>query len=172
MTAIMLSVKSSDIKQVISGEKKILLAKSKPKANTPLKCYLYSKGTKSVIGEFTCNALYRFEFYWNYWNPELYVYLNDKSIEGTTKFCEDFNLDAVELGKYNNQDTCYGLHIFDLKIYDKPKELWEFKPICRHKDCLECKHSDIVANYGDFHKIFCMNNSITRPPQSWCYVED
>lgn len=95
-------------------------------------------------------------------------------------------------------DMFYGWHISDLKIYDKPKELSEFMII--DKDKLSCcpYRERIFQNpeftnsnylYGgyscsktkepDFDDIdFCRGGCtdvfkpLTRPPQSWCYVEE
>lgn len=50
--------------------------------------------------------------------------------------------------------TFFGWYIFDLVIYDKPKELSEF-----------CKPTlPTFLRYED--------DVIKRPPQSWCYVEE
>lgn len=72
----------------------------------------------------------------------------------------------------------YAWHISDLKIYDKPKELEEFKYPCqrgyndinnawcyreRGARLTMCKYNDMKNN--------CCNAYLTRPPQSWCYVE-
>jgi hypothetical protein len=58
----------------------------------------------------------------------------------------------------------YAWHISDLKIYDKPRELGEFKKPCNHKnDCCTCDRYDYIG-----HRCY---DEITRPPQSWCYVE-
>lgn len=46
----------------------------------------------------------------------------------------------------------YGWHISDLVIYDKPRELSEFTGLRKTK-----------FGYAPI--------KITRPPQSWCYVE-
>ena len=91
--------------------------------------------------------------------------------------------------KYPNS---YAWHIDDLKIYDKPKELNEFRPNGR---CLQFDKINITKNaFGDYVDD-CYKNSfckscckyynhdfgqcdkpykahLTRPPQSWCYVEE
>lgn len=54
------------------------------------------------------------------------------------------NSDLMEYGKWR---TLYGWHISNLQIYDNPKPL------------------------GDFQRAFD-RAGITRPPQSWCYVEE
>ena len=72
----------------------------------------------------------------------------------------------------------YFWHISDLKIYDTPKELGEFRKSCPFpaEDCdLFCPyalgeyHGDGIN--GDVEFIGC-GNKLTRPPQSWCYVEE
>lgn len=70
---------------------------------------------------------------------------------------------AEEMYEYSNGDTLHGLHISDLKIYDMPKELWEF----RKPDVWYTTETDntsvLVHETGE---------TITRPPQSWMYVEE
>ena len=66
------------------------------------------------------------------------------------------------LGHYQG----YGWHIADLRIYDTPKELSEFKTLCRvDADCCACP-------YYNYTKMGCDGRVIGRPPQSWCYVDD
>ena len=70
------------------------------------------------------------------------------------------NKDLIEYGKGR---PLYGWHISDLKIYDKPKELSEFKTGCKG-----CKEKDTYHCY-----FYCYGKRpITRPPQSWQYVEE
>lgn len=55
------------------------------------------------------------------------------------------------------------------KRYDEPKELSEFYTNCEGGNEIRCRKC--VANTG---KSFCethLKKPITRPPQSWCYVE-
>lgn len=68
----------------------------------------------------------------------------------------------------------YGWHISDLKIYDKPKELGEFR---RTKICPDWDNDDPFDNtencYNCDHYIGCDGHlHLTCPPQSWCYVEE
>lgn len=71
----------------------------------------------------------------------------------------------------------YGWHISDLKIYDKPKELSEFKtPPCEksEKACANCKWLAKV-NTPDVYECECYvedGRPITRPPQSYMFVEE
>jgi predicted transcriptional regulator len=69
----------------------------------------------------------------------------------------------VEYAK--GKDYLYANVIDRVERYDKPKELSEFKKPCdRFLDCITCKR--LVRN--DF--LSC-DNIITRPPQSWQFVE-
>ena len=62
----------------------------------------------------------------------------------------------------------YGWHISDLKIYDKPKELSEFSRPCSYSGlCFSCKRTSFKKDGN----LLC-NTKITRPPQSWMYIED
>ena len=73
-----------------------------------------------------------------------------------------------------------GWHISDLKIYDKPKELGEFYTICNKygdDSCGDCPY--LAVEQCSFPCDDCVDTwcsvdnikPITRPPQSWCYVE-
>lgn len=75
--------------------------------------------------------------------------------------CKGACLSWEELRKYIGIDIkefCV-LHISNLKIYDNPKELGEFKKPCPQLDCA----CGITKQ---------CNQHLTRPPQSWCYVEE
>lgn len=95
-------------------------------------------------------------------------------------FADDYKsmcLSYDEVKNYGNGKTLYGWHISDLKIYDKPKELSEFKtPPCEksEKACGNCKWL-VKINTPDVYECECYvedGRPITRPPQSWMYVED
>ncbi|MBR2870157.1 MAG: hypothetical protein IKB98_02080 [Clostridia bacterium] len=61
----------------------------------------------------------------------------------------------------------YGWQISNLKIYDKPKELSEFNLSCNFNgSCFICSR----ATFDNTNTLMC-RNKLTRPPQSWCYVE-
>ena len=84
-------------------------------------------------------------------------------------FTDDYKsmcLSYDEVKKYGKGNTLYGWYISDLKIYDEPKELSEFKGLCRVKvDCHNCPH----YNYS---KMDCDSRAISRAPQSYMFVEE
>ena len=92
---------------------------------------------------------------------------------GSCLFLKQSCLSIEEFFEYNNGNRIYGWRIADLKVYDKPRELSDFKVECPTKnqingDCLLCKYASF-SHYGNRPKC---NAYLTRPPQSWCYVED
>ena len=67
----------------------------------------------------------------------------------------------------------YAWHISDLKIYDKPRELSEFRKACEAGCwCYNCKDFDYDATYDGEDNAFCNKKPITRPPQSYMFVEE
>lgn len=75
-------------------------------------------------------------------------------------FAEKTCLKYKELHKYLQGNNGYGWHISNLVIYDDPKELSEFS---RHDNSYD---NAFGWAFGDR----AQSVSITRPPQSWCYV--
>ena len=59
------------------------------------------------------------------------------------------------------RESGYALHIDDLEIFDRPKELSEFYPYCKDEKC----------EYRKNHCSICHRVPLTKAPQSWCYVE-
>jgi predicted transcriptional regulator len=69
-------------------------------------------------------------------------------------------LTEEEIGNYCNGNDIFGLHITDLKIYDEPRELGEFRKPC----------GDCIGKCTGEHYERCPWQTVTRPPQSWQYV--
>lgn len=97
------------------------------------------------------------------------------------KVYREMCLTKEQLDKYGGLKTLYGWHITDLKIYDKPKELGEFYTICNKygdDSCGDCPY--LAVEQCSFPCDDCVDTwcsvdnikPITRPPQSWCYVEE
>ena len=121
-----------------------------------------------VIGEFVCDKIGQIRF--------------DDDGDLLYEPCLAGSSPCLSLGKLQSyigvNNVGYGWHISDLKIYDKPKDLSEFFKPCPFpsEDCdLICPHA--IGEYhgdgisGDCEFVGC-DNKITRPPQSWCYLED
>ena len=108
---------------------------------------IVSEGRGKVIGEFVCDKV-------NYYPAH----------SAFAKYSyKDTGVNAEEFIKYRKGKDIYGWHISDLKIYDKPKALSEFKKYNR-----TCKFSDL--GYAIPNCKTCRDCNLTRPPQSWQYV--
>lgn len=125
---------------------------------------LMEKFLGCVIGEFVCDRIDSYikeenNLYW--WTF--------RSTEEIEEIKEKTRLTIKELVGYTGDSKhLYGWRISDLKIYDTPKKLGEFY---RWKKCDSCKMSGYEAT-ACMYDIDCkVPARITRPPQSWCYVE-
>jgi predicted transcriptional regulator len=179
--AVMLSIRPKWVEKIASGEKTIEVRKTRPKLQTPFKCYIYctmdhpyisvscaeldklnyrtntvGRCNGKVIGEFTCERIAPI----TYDGGRLWCPTNAAFSPATC-------LSQAEIIAYiGDKGRCYGWHISDLRIYDAPKELSEFKTLCRvDADCCACP-------YYNYTKMGCDGRVIGRPPQSWCYVDD
>ena len=174
MKAVLISIRPKWCEKIISGEKTIEVRKTRPKMDTPFKCYIYC----------TQNA----DMLWILKERERPLH-PDKiadvfkaakcggAYRGNRKVIGEFICDRVyELAPLNHapddaeQQACltqeeiarylkgigYGWHISNLRIYDTPRELREFYAVPNEVEvALKAKPKPV-----------------TRPPQSWRYVEE
>lgn len=180
--AVLFSIKPKYCELIASGKKTVEVRKTRPKIDVPFKGYIYctlqgsneffkelqnqfgeyealSKWNREdwgirkgkIIGEFVCKAIL----------PISITYSDPNSKIALREFPFTCLTDKEIMDYLGNGKTGYGFHISDLVIYDKPKELSEFrKPI----DCHRGTRRDNC--FG------CWDCEITRPPQSWGYVEE
>ena len=175
--AVLISIRPKWCEKIISGEKTVEVRKTRPKMETPFKCYIYETqgwvekdGIMAfrlggrVIGEFTCDRIYKIDkdstdFLFKAGGLSVYKQAAEGKCGLRVAMTDD------ELHGYLGHCQGYGWHISELKIYDTPKKLSEFKGLCKvESDCCACPH----YNYS---KMDCDGRTINRPPQSWCYVE-
>lgn len=111
-----------------------------------------------IIGEFVCDRITDISVVVRNCNEDYnHVYHNDE--------CKGSCLTWKELQEYGKGKPLYGWHISNLKIYDKPKELFDFVNYDKYQVCKE-------RNCFSDNCWICDNNAIVvRPPQSWCYIE-
>lgn len=199
MIAVLISIRPEWCEKIINGRKTIEVRKTRPKMDTPFKCYIYCTagrpdlnipisqerlmrdyletgsmksmncplGNGKVIGEFTCNRVTNLFSNSRFWLDE----------DDVLHTC----LSAAEMRKYaNGANGLYGWHISGLKIYNTPKELSEFSPVCRYKnDDKSCPSRRVACSYqkydcnpdGSINLVEC-GRTLERPPQSWRYVEE
>ena len=168
MKSVLISIQRQHTDNIKALIKKIEVRKNKPNQETPFPCFIYETKTKGgcgkVIGEFVCDKVTEYIAYKTQKgsklckNPFFYACLPIQEMCLTIEQVED----------YGKGETLYGWHISDLKIYDKPKELREFKRWNRTEENAPCAHTKWL--YSDCKD--CKECNLTRPPQSWCYVEE
>ena len=142
---------------------------------------IYYKANKGkVIGEFVCDRIdYIGKRGINNNFDYCYLSLNEWGNDDVEIEITDIKKSCIskeELNLYGANSPClYAWRFTDLVIYDKPKELSEFytEGECDCKSCERCKW----FSYDTFQGEECCELSnyykpITRPPQSWCYVEE
>ena len=174
--AVMLSIRPRWCEKIVNGNKTIEVRKTRPKMDTPFKCYIYCTlpkyphedfistdyprpqfyGGGKVIGEFTCERI------------ALIAY-DGGELSSTTNaaFSPATCLTQSEIIAYiGDKGRCYGWHISDLRIYDTPRNLSEFR---RAIDPCDSCHAEYTWECRDCKK---MSGNIKRAPQSWCYVEE
>ena len=188
MKSVLISIKPKWCELIAQGKKTVEVRKTKPKTDVPFKCYIYCTKAKYIysIGgglyDYKDN-LYRlptgeikfgdgFELMGD-WRGQYDEtnFLNGKVIgefvcKGIMRPIDNLNLlsrlsclSKDELYEYSNGKQFYGWRITDLVIYDKPRELGEFR--------------SYNAKLGiDENGYLMPTHEITRPPQSWCYVEE
>lgn len=134
--AVLISIRPMWYQKIMSGQKTVEVRKTRPKMNPPFKCYIYKCGNGKVIGEFLCDEI-----------------IEDRTYGHNEEFYRAACMSAYDAAAYAMQSPMYGWHISDLRVYDHPRDLWEFTGLRETK-------------YG------LAPGPITRPPQSWRYVEE
>lgn len=194
MKSVLISIQPKWVEKIASGEKTIEVRKSKPKLETPFKCYIYcTKGKKdmfwvdeeikdmdglpkglkvynsrlvncSVVGEFVCEKIDE----WKYLTDGFVEDENEKIYYISSAAGHATCLTYDEIENYGKGKPLYGWHISNLKIYEKPKELSEFKSVKVIRR-YQKKEYDKYEKLSHAHRVEV--KYLERPPQSWCYVE-
>lgn len=166
--AVLISIRPEYVRKILNGQKTIEVRKTRPKLETPFRCYIYrTKGTVphiingkwvkiavggTVVGEFVCDKIYEL------------APLNHAPDDVEKQAC----LTREEIVLYL-KGVGYGWHISNLKIYDTPKELIEFHT---WKKCKSCNKSGYESTACIYDENCIIPAAITKAPQSWQYVEE
>lgn len=166
--AVMLSIRPKWCEKIVNGNKTIEVRKTRPKMNTPFKCYIYCTkdkhlafmqnrfGTKLIacmdaetaipVGGAVGNGKVIGEFICDQIIDAWWDYVPDaitrEAAGGNLEALDGTGMTDEELFSYvgdSMRGHCYGWHISNLKIYDAPKKLGEF-----WRDCLE--YSELSTN--------------------------
>lgn len=180
MKSVLISIQPKWCELIASGDKKVEVRKTRPKIDVPFKCYIYCTNSKDmlwilrkkerfsekiasiftakdvggatkangkVIGEFVCDKITGFQ-------PTLDLKeLNSRHFQ----MVDESDVNMRDLYNYANGKYLYGWHISNFVIYDKPKELSEFR---YYNPTVKLENGYPIPTH-----------EIKRPPQSWCYVD-
>lgn len=206
---VMYSIQPEYVADILKGLKTVEVRKTIPKIPVPFKAYIYCtkkaelwvainegqdlyNGQGKVVAEFTCDEI----------SPMYVGLVGEKGKEFFTcldthseQLRKQSRLSVKQLYDYSNGKAIYGIHISDLVIYDKPKELWNFvKPGYPTEEqlddelCSYCSRTDYGEKKGYSYPggyVFCEGSycpeaydeyledewTLVRAPQSWCYCE-
>lgn len=192
--SVLISIRPKWCEKILSGDKTIEVRKTRPKLDTPFKCYIYCSGSGDKL--WIRDAAWRERWM----NGPIAFLTNAKDCGemnlGNGRIIGEFTCDRISVITYDggrlwcptnaafspatclsqaeiiayigDKGRCYGWNISDLLIYDKPEELEKFR-----RPCPNDLYCESCAMYWENNGT-CGNESlqIRRPPQSWCYVEE
>lgn len=182
MKSVLISIKPEWCELIANGKKTIEVRKTRPKCDTPFKCYIYCTKGKSasfltsdpfdiclngkVIGEFVCRNMNCMQADIDS-QGEKHLY-NTAFIENQMCLTDEELFNYIYDGKRN---IGWAWGISDLVIYDKPKELSEFWNVdkCPYASKNGCTYKYHCFRAGETKRC---GQQIERPPQSWCYVKE
>lgn len=162
-------------------EKRIEVRKTAPK-EVPFKAYIYEtkgttetpwidedghfiyKGRGQVIGEFICDKVYPIKN-----RGSSFVVANEE--QGVTnQIAGQSCLYYYDMVSYFGNKDGFGWHISDLKIYDRPRNLSEFRKsgFMTEEEWLFNLYPNTHCHYEAWAKKF----EITCAPRSWMHIED
>lgn len=172
MKAVFLSIRPNWCKLIWAGMKTVEVRRTRPKLETPFKVYIYCTGhdgwvmkspkagvqkmDSRVIGEFVCDKIDRLTHIGAMGSNEpakLYIETPDFEYEYADELFQAACLSETAAEGYLKGGDGYGWHISELKIYDQPRKLRAF--------------TGLQSTRFGMRPV-----EITRPPQSWCYVEE
>lgn len=178
--AVLISIRPEWCEKIARGEKTVEVRKTRPKLETPFKCYIYCTNSGvamgmwgkhgKVVGEFVCDKITWLTHVG--FSGLLGIRLVAMKDRYTIDYSFDFSdscLTIDQIEKYLDGGDGYAWHISDLKIYETPKELTEFHTWKKCKSCSKSGYESAACIYDEN----CMVPvAITKAPRSWCYVEE
>lgn len=174
MKAILMSIHPKWCEKIFNGEKTIEVRTREPMLITPFKVYVYetkgktkywsqpmpmpyTEGRGKVIGSFVCDKIEKIDL-----QAQCTATLSERWT--FNRIAKQACLTAEQLNEYLSGNNGYSWHITEPKLFDKPRELTFYKPCPKKwKNCPVC---EFYSSYTG-----CCANRLTRPPQSWCYIE-
>lgn len=192
MKKVLMSIHPKWCEKIFNGSKTIEVRKTAPKIDTPFEVFVYQTkhkrgksiitevlnsvyGGGKVIGSFVCDKV--IEYGYDVIACAKFE-VNGAYVQEDKRYNAGACLSAEEMYKYSSGKTLYGLHITEPKLFDKPKELSEFYMPCKWYEkgdgCGDnnCPLYEVPDyEYGDVWHDCEGRKPLTRPPQSWRYID-
>ena len=169
MKSILISIKPEWVAKILNNEKDIEIRKTMPKCDLPIDVYIYCTKEKPRIVDLRDDAFYL----------GCSLRLNGKVVaKFTLRKVEEIKFDDKDIQKqaclteeelfdylfdntpyHEDMKKGYAWHIDNLVIFDKPKELSEFK---QPRD----SYGKVNWNANDYYY-----TELTKAPQNYCYIE-
>lgn len=116
-----------------------------------------------VVARFWCDKVEYIENYYDEWRDGEEDYRTETL--NPNKLYEKSCLPFEEMDKYLQGDYGYAIHITNLKLFDKPKEISEFYTTRLDQELTKRFDNSIQLENGTWVK------PLTRAPQSFCFIE-
>ncbi len=159
MKTILMSIKARHNRNIESGLKKSELRLKPPTCELPFKVLTYESGfdgRHKVVNEWICDDITQWRIC--------------VGIPAHLPKAACVSVEEIQEYSGKNYKDVSEMRITSLKIYDTPKELSEFYTRCRLSD-KKCRLCDNCFEREDSYGRYYAVKKLTRPPQSWCYVE-
>lgn len=197
--SVLISIQPKWASLIFAGKKTIEVRKTRPKLDPPFKCYIYctkaqnpvlvalqnledspvimtcGTGTRrypvedaswarllngTVCGEFTCDSIETHDLPYPAYQSEV-----------PSALLENACLSYTDLHRYiGSGGRFFGWHIADLKIYDEPRNVSDFKigDACPFLGRNGCSYEFHCFRAGETKRC---GNYLDKAPQSYCYVQ-
>ncbi|MBQ7959761.1 MAG: hypothetical protein IJ285_00910 [Clostridia bacterium] len=178
MKAVLISIQPKWCELIASGKKTVEVRKTRPKIETPFKCYIYCTHGKTVDDILTFaeykNGKYMGDYYANGKVIGEFIcddIITDKTFGHNALFKTSACMSDADVSAYCLNKEMYCWHISDLVIYEQPKELIEFSYPCKN-DCDTCKYNRLNSWANTTEPVMMCQRYVPNAPQSWCYVAE
>lgn len=181
MKAVLMSIRPEWCNEIFFGAKRVEIRKTFPKIPAPFAVYVYCtknsglesdidffipyvegktnsvRGNGFVVGEFVCDGFWPYLF-------ENGAYKIPQHVKMTS------GLSDTELLEYGDGKTLFAWFISHVKAYEEPRPVETFFKAgkCPYNTLEGCTYHLHCFRAGE--KVRC-GETLTRAPQSWCYVE-
>lgn len=169
MKAVLISINPEWCAKIASGEKTIEVRRTRPKLEPPFLVCVYCTSVKALPLELYVELHARTGGAIDEWSGKVFASFVCDRIDAIVPTTEPYGVYDIDddyvlqtclengaLWDYGRGGRLYGWHISNLRVYDTPRELREFHAVPNEVEvALKAKPKPI-----------------TRPPQSWRYVEE